>query len=119
MVQAKPKLEEDGVLDGLRIRLPIEADVLIAYATAPGYLSFRRGYDEDGKVVGSWFVFELCAALGQWGFQLDLVQILTRVCLAVSVNYQSDTGKEATHASKQCPTFVSRLTKQLKFPKPN
>ena len=94
------------------VHIPDEADVLIAYSTPPGYYSWRN------ESEGSWFINELCSSLGRWAFDLDISQLLTRVCYNVSVGYASRSSDPRMSNMKQCPTFVSRLTKQLIFSMP-
>lgn len=94
------------------VHIPDEADVLVAYSTPPGYYSWRN------ETEGSWFINELCSSLGRWAYDLDMSQLLTRVCYNVSVGYASRSNNPSMSNMKQCPTFVSRLTKQLKFPPP-
>ncbi|XP_036106045.1 caspase-3 isoform X3 [Molossus molossus] len=54
-------------------KIPVEADFLYAYSTAPGYYSWRNSKD------GSWFIQSLCAMLKQYADKLELMHILTRV----------------------------------------
>ncbi|MXQ84278.1 hypothetical protein E5288_WYG014265 [Bos mutus] len=54
-------------------KIPVEADFLYAYSTAPGYFSWRNAKN------GSWFVQALCEMLNKYAHRLELMHILTRV----------------------------------------
>lgn len=84
-------------------RIPIEADFLYCYSTVPGFKSLRTS-DHD-----SWFVNTLCEMLRIFGKSMEITEILTRVNYVVARKFQSE------NHSKQIPSFVSMLTKQLSF----
>uniref|UniRef100_W5N8J1 Caspase-3 n=1 Tax=Lepisosteus oculatus TaxID=7918 RepID=W5N8J1_LEPOC len=90
-------------------KLPVEADFLYAYSTAPGYYSWRN------QVRGSIFIRRLCEMLDQHGRDLDLARILTRVSHWVALRFESDTGAWLSHGKKQMPCIISRLTRDLYF----
>lgn len=90
-------------------KIPVEADFLYAYSTAPGYYSWRNSKD------GSWFIQSLCAALKQYAHKLELMHILTRVNRKVAVEFESFSTDSTFHAKKQIPCIVSMLTKELYF----
>ncbi|XP_073451968.1 caspase-7-like [Aquarana catesbeiana] len=92
-----------------RYKIPVEADFLIAYSTVPGYYSWRN----PGR--GSWFVQALCSVLNQYGKQLELMQILTRVNYLVATNFESWSDDPRYSEKKQIPCVVSMLTKELYF----
>uniref|UniRef100_A0ABI7X0S0 Caspase-3 n=1 Tax=Felis catus TaxID=9685 RepID=A0ABI7X0S0_FELCA len=54
-------------------KIPVEADFLYAYSTAPGYYSWRNSKD------GSWFIQSLCSMLRLYAHKLEFMHILTRV----------------------------------------
>ncbi|KAL4679593.1 hypothetical protein H8959_009243 [Pygathrix nigripes] len=65
---------DSGVEDDMAChKIPVEADFLYAYSTAPGYYSWRNSKD------GSWFIQSLCAMLKQYADKLEFMHILTRV----------------------------------------
>ncbi|KAM9576220.1 caspase-3 isoform 1-T1 [Trichechus inunguis] len=90
-------------------KIPVEADFLYAYSTAPGYYSWRNSKD------GSWFIQSLCAMLKQYAHKLELMRILTRVNRKVATEFESYSPDSTFHAKKQIPCIVSMLTKELYF----
>ncbi|XP_010972864.1 caspase-3 isoform X1 [Camelus dromedarius] len=101
---------DSGVEDEMACqKIPVEADFLYAYSTAPGYYSWRNSKD------GSWFIQSLCAMLKQYAHKLELMHILTRVNRKVAIEFESFSIDSAFHAKKQIPCIVSMLTKELYF----
>ncbi|NP_001033059.1 caspase-3 isoform X1 [Monodelphis domestica] len=90
-------------------KIPVEADFLYAYSTAPGYYSWRNSKD------GSWFIQALCAVLKQHAHKLEIMQILTRVNRKVATEFESYSLDISFHAKKQVPCIMSMLTKELYF----
>uniref|UniRef100_U3J6D5 Caspase-3 n=1 Tax=Anas platyrhynchos platyrhynchos TaxID=8840 RepID=U3J6D5_ANAPP len=89
-------------------KIPVEADFLYAYSTAPGYYSWRNAAE------GSWFIQSLCRVLKEHARKLELMQILTRVNRRVS-EYESYSNRLDFNAKKQIPCIVSMLTKEFYF----
>ncbi|KAM9413968.1 caspase-3b isoform 1-T1 [Salvelinus alpinus] len=98
-------IETDSVAANYPERVPVEADFLYAYSTAPGYYSWRN------TDKGSWFIQALCEMLQRYGKQLDIMQIMTRVNHKVAHDFEA-----SPNANKQIPCIVSMLTKHLYFP---
>ncbi|XP_023197286.1 caspase-7 isoform X1 [Xiphophorus maculatus] len=92
-----------------RHKIPVEADFLFAYSTVPGYYSWRN----PGR--GSWFVQALCSVLSEFGKQLEIMQILTRVNYMVATHFESWSEDPRFSEKKQIPCVVSMLTKELYF----
>ncbi|XP_006002868.1 caspase-7 isoform X4 [Latimeria chalumnae] len=92
-----------------RHKIPVEADFLFAYSTVPGYYSWRN----PGR--GSWFVQALCNVLKDYGKELEIMQILTRVNYLVATNFESWSEDPRFSEKKQIPCVVSMLTKELYF----
>lgn len=90
-------------------KIPVEADFLYAYSTAPGYYSWRNAAE------GSWFIQSLCRMLKEHARKLELMQILTRVNRRVA-EYESCSTRQDFNAKKQIPCIVSMLTKEFYFP---
>ncbi|XP_013797657.1 caspase-3 isoform X1 [Apteryx mantelli] len=90
-------------------KIPVEADFLYAYSTAPGYYSWRNAAE------GSWFIQSLCRMLREHARKLELMQILTRVNRTVA-EYESSSTRQDFNAKKQIPCIVSMLTKEFYFP---
>ncbi|XP_067993079.1 caspase-3 [Melanerpes formicivorus] len=90
-------------------KIPVEADFLYAYSTAPGYYSWRNSAE------GSWFIQSLCKMLEKHARELELMQILTRVNRRVA-EYESCSTRQDFNAKKQIPCIVSMLTKEFYFP---
>ncbi|XP_041759781.2 caspase-3b isoform X1 [Coregonus clupeaformis] len=103
-------IETDSVAGESPERIPVEADFLYAYSTAPGYYSWRN------TDTGSWFIQALCEMLHQYGKQLDIMQIMTRVNHKVAHDFEASSNMPGFNAKKQIPCIVSMLTKDLYFP---
>uniref|UniRef100_A0A8C9SFG8 Caspase-3 n=2 Tax=Scleropages formosus TaxID=113540 RepID=A0A8C9SFG8_SCLFO len=104
-------IETDSSPDSSSEKIPVEADFLYAYSTAPGYYSWRN------TMCGSWFIQSLCDMLSKHSFQLELMQILTRVNYKVALDFESSSNMPGFHAKKQIPCIVSMLTKEMYFSK--
>ncbi|XP_062332830.1 caspase-3b [Osmerus eperlanus] len=103
-------IETDAVSDDSPEKIPVEADFLYAYSTAPGYYSWRNTSN------GSWFMQSLCEMLQRHGHVLEIMQIMTRVNHKVALDFQSASSTPGFSAKKQIPCIVSMLTKDLYFP---
>lgn len=90
-------------------RIPVEADFLYAYSTAPGYYSWRN------TMTGSWFMQSLCEMVNKYGRELELLHIMTRVNHKVAVEFESISNSPGFNAKKQIPCIVSMLTKEMYF----
>uniref|UniRef100_A0A3B3D026 Caspase-3 n=1 Tax=Oryzias melastigma TaxID=30732 RepID=A0A3B3D026_ORYME len=90
-------------------KIPVEADFLYAFSTAPGYYSWRN------TMTGSWFINALCDMLSKYGKELELLHIMTRVNHMVAVEFESISTSPGFHAKKQIPCIVSMLTKEMYF----
>lgn len=82
---------------------------LLTGANFPGYYSWRN----PGR--GSWFVQALCNVLNEFGKQLEIMQILTRVNYMVATSFESWSEDPRFSEKKQIPCVVSMLTKELYF----
>ncbi|XP_053285000.1 caspase-3 [Pleuronectes platessa] len=103
-------IESDSVDDQTSERIPVEADFLYAYSTAPGYYSWRNTSN------GSWFMQSLCEMLMHYKGELELMQIMTRVNRRVALNFESSSNLPGFSCKKQIPCIVSMLTKDFYFP---
>ncbi|XP_071313156.1 caspase-3-like [Trachinotus anak] len=103
-------VEADSVGDQTSERIPVEADFLYAYSTAPGYYSWRNTQN------GSWFMQALCEMLEHYSGELELMQIMTRVNRKVALNFESSSNLPGYSCKKQIPCIVSMLTKDFYFP---
>uniref|UniRef100_A0A3B1K845 Caspase-3 n=1 Tax=Astyanax mexicanus TaxID=7994 RepID=A0A3B1K845_ASTMX len=92
-------IEMDNPPDGSPVKIPVEADFLYAYSTAPGYYSWRN------TMTGSWFMQSLC----------EMVPIMTRVNYKVAMDFESASNAPGFDAKKQIPCIVSMLTKEMYF----
>ncbi|MCJ8734145.1 hypothetical protein PDJAM_G00231940 [Pangasius djambal] len=107
-----PGIETDSVSDSEGTqRIPVEADFLYAYSTAPGYYAWRN------TANGSWFISSLCEMLTKYGRELEIMQLMTRVNRKVALEFQSCSNIPGFSDKKQIPCIVSMLTKELYFPK--
>lgn len=102
-------IETDSVGDEGTTKIPVEADFLYAFSTAPGYYSWRN------TMTGSWFMQSLCEAISKYGKEMELQHILTRVNHMVAVDFESVSSLPGFNAKKQIPCIVSMLTKEMYF----
>ncbi|KAM9833389.1 caspase-3-like [Syngnathus typhle] len=104
-------LQADSVEEQTSEKIPVEADFLYAYSTAPGYYSWRNTQN------GSWFMQALCEMLQQFKGEVELMQIMTRVNYKVATHFESNSCLPGFTGKKQIPCIVSMLTKDVYFPK--
>ncbi|TDH07900.1 hypothetical protein EPR50_G00111240 [Perca flavescens] len=104
-------IDTDSVDAQTSERIPVEADFLYAYSTAPGYYSWRN------VTNGSWFMQALCEMLMRFRGELELMQIMTRVNRKVALHFESSSNLPGFSGKKQIPCIVSMLTKDFYFPK--
>ncbi|XP_068583249.1 caspase-3a [Cebidichthys violaceus] len=90
-------------------RIPVEADFLYAFSTAPGYYSWRN------TMTGSWFMQSLCDMISTHGKELELQHIMIRVNHKVAVEFESVSNSPGFSAKRQIPCIVSMLTKEMYF----
>lgn len=85
------------------------ADILIMYSTVYGYFSWRS------PTNGAYFIQSLVEQLNTFGYEKDLLTILTLVNRQVAIEYTSDNdGSEYSNCKQMC-CIVSMLTKLLCF----
>ena len=101
--------DETECTDDETIRIPNEADFLIAQSTVPGFYSWRNSLN------GSWFIQALADALDKYGTSVDILKLLTFVNRKVAYDFESSTNQPITNRMKQVPAFTTRLTKDLYF----
>ncbi|KAI4491351.1 hypothetical protein M0804_002743 [Polistes exclamans] len=112
-ITLKERTETDSSTHTSTFRIPSHADFLIAYSTIPGFYSWRN------TTRGSWFMQALCIELKEYGFQHDLLTLLTFVCQRVAIDYESNTPDNITmHQQKQIPCITTMLTRLVKFTAP-
>lgn len=98
-------VEQDGIA---RYIGSAEADFLFAFATAPGFMSFRN------IESGSWFIQELCVELNENGERYDLLTLFTFVTQRVAHQHESNVPDTPEyHQKKQIPCIVSKLSRLL------
>jgi hypothetical protein len=93
--------------DDNKITLPIEADLMYAYSTVPGYYSWRNSR-------GSWFVQAIVSVFRQNAMTMDVLRMMTLVNAEVA-KQKSNTTKEISSNKKQIPSIISQLRKELYF----
>ncbi|KAI6208716.1 Caspase Recruitment and Peptidase C14 domain containing protein [Aphelenchoides besseyi] len=86
------------------VRQPVESDFLIAFSTAPRYVSWRN------NVYGAWFVQAICEVFGRYAATEEISKLLVRVHAQVSKCESSDPEK-----SKQIPEHTNRLLREFYF----
>ncbi|KAL3994857.1 Caspase domain family protein [Acanthocheilonema viteae] len=87
-----------------KTKSPIEADILVSYATTPGYVSWRN------SMKGSWFVQSVCEVFAKYAKSTDILSMLTLVNKQVADAFESSSG-----SFKQIPDHSSRLRKAFYF----
>lgn len=98
-----PSSEERETVDGTqKSLLPDQADFLLSFSTAEGYVSWRN------SAYGSWYVKALVEAMHELAGKEHLVDILTEVNRRVAEN-QSQSG------FRQIPAVVNQMRKRLYF----
>lgn len=86
---------------------PLEADMLLVYATLEGNLSFRN------PLTGTWFIQELCKNFSSYGRRDDVISMITRTIKCVCGNYYNLDEDKTPEIQKQMPVFVSTLSKKF------
>lgn len=86
-----------------------QKDFLIAYASLPGFKSFRN------EKNGSWFIQTLCETIDKNKYTCDFLTILTKTSHAVAYNKQSENTNKKLDGMKQMPCIATMLTKRLLF----
>ncbi|VEL33521.1 unnamed protein product [Protopolystoma xenopodis] len=103
-------MQADDAGDVLVHKIPVEADILVANSTVPGYYAWRNAS------VGSWFIQELCNVLDTDSRQpvpTDVLCLLTVVARKVALIYESKTGQPGSDGMKQMPSLVSTLMRRV------
>ncbi|XP_036359066.1 caspase-3-like [Octopus sinensis] len=85
-------------------KVPLGADMLLAYSTVPGFYSYRR------STTGSWFIQSLARILEKHGDRLELQQLMILVNRKVACEYQHSSTRK-----KQVPCVANMLMKELYF----
>eukprot|EP00117_Sycon_ciliatum_P046802 scpid63703/ scgid4562/ Caspase-3; Caspase-3 subunit p17; Caspase-3 subunit p12 len=99
-------LDQDAA-DGSELQsLPAQADMLIAYATTPGYVSWRNSEH------GSWFIQAIDEVFRKEAYTEELCAMMVEVNRVVARDY------EASGRHKQMPSPIIQLLKKLFF-RPN
>ncbi|GAV05028.1 hypothetical protein RvY_15216 [Ramazzottius varieornatus] len=111
-VELPPAVETD-IHNLHQQRIPVEADFLCSYSTAPGYVSFRRS-------EGSHFIQSLTRKItekkSRAGLEqkLDFLQLLVDVCKDVSKNFESYVpSRPELHGKKQAPCLECAISKRI------
>ncbi|GMS84745.1 hypothetical protein PENTCL1PPCAC_6920 [Pristionchus entomophagus] len=89
-----------------RNKRPVEADILVAYATPAHYVSWRN------SEKGSWFIQSFVEVVDKKSHNSDLLSILTQVNAKVADSYKANSS---TGEYKQISEFSSKLTKKFFF----
>ena len=101
-----PEELKEGI-DGISVKIPSEADIIVLFATAPGYVSWRNfGF-------GTWFVKAFVDSMYDLAETEHFTDILLEVNHRVAVDFTSQQGK------KQIPQVQHHLRKKLLFNPPH
>uniref|UniRef100_A0A914W2P5 Uncharacterized protein n=1 Tax=Plectus sambesii TaxID=2011161 RepID=A0A914W2P5_9BILA len=87
-----------------KLKVPLEADFLVAYATTPGYVSWRN------SMKGTWFIQSICEIFARHAHKEDILSMLTMVNRQVAHAFQS-----SGDGFKQIPEPTFRLTRKFFF----
>ncbi|XP_022090365.1 caspase-3-like [Acanthaster planci] len=99
------ELEDDtDASNAIRSKLPSQSDMLLAYATVPGFVSWRN------SERGSWFVQAMSEVFMEHAPKEDLLSMMTIVNNKVALAFESSSGR-----NKQIPAPVTMLRKKLYF----
>lgn len=98
------ELDSTDSFASAKSKMPSQSDMLLAYATVPGYVSWRN------SERGSWFIQALCEVIVEHSRQEDLLSMITMVNGRVARAFESSSGRH-----KQMPAPVTMLTKKLFF----
>jgi hypothetical protein len=85
-------------------KLPSQSDMLLAYATVPGFVSWRN------SERGSWFIQALSEVFLANAHKEDVLSMMTMVNNKVARAFESSSGR-----NKQIPAPVTMLRKKLFF----
>ena len=105
----------------MAIKLPSEADILVAYSTTKYHVSYRRITDDERAMVehrhamGSWFISCMVQVFKSFSSTEDLMTMMAKVNRAMTQLY---TGGDPASGNKQISCQLSMLTKKLYFAKP-
>ncbi|GAA6082852.1 caspase-7-like, partial [Tachysurus ichikawai] len=78
------------------------------------HFSFRLLFMEEPG-PGSWFIQALCTILNEFGKQLEILQILTRVNYMVANNFESMSEDSRFSNKKRIPCVVVKLRREPKL----
>ncbi|KAK9893070.1 hypothetical protein WA026_023562 [Henosepilachna vigintioctopunctata] len=98
--------------DGCQVEeytIPVEADVIIVYATVNGYISYHNNEN------GSQFFIYLTEALNDYADSKDMLTVLTKANQQLAISFSSRNKDPEKAKKKQCMCFLSTLTRLLKF----
>lgn len=90
-------------------KIPLWADMLIAYSSVPGYYSWRNCKN------GSWFIQSVASVFERFGQELEIHQLMTKVNYQVAYEFESKSNDYRMNRMKQVPCVASMLTKELHF----
>jgi len=91
------------------VKIPIFADILVAYSTLPKHFSFRN------PDKGSWFFEVLIQTLEEHHKQHDLTTILTITKRRIAFEKTSNTRDQNLNNKKQIPWITDTLTRRVFF----
>ncbi|XP_022084273.1 caspase-3-like [Acanthaster planci] len=97
----RKRAHPDGELGPPTLTRPVNADVLVSYATTKGTKAWRN--EEDG----SWFIYHFCNVIRQRHQKEHLMDLLVRVNDEVSKMESTEKG------AKQMPCQITTLTKHI------
>lgn len=91
------------------VRIPSQADFLIAHSTAKEYYSWRN------ESNGSIFIQALCSTFNVYHTKKDILQMLTYVNCMVAYEFESTSKKAGYDSRKQIPSITTQLTATVHF----
>ena len=96
--------------DVIRPKIPLRADIFVAYSTPPGFVAWRNQRD------GSRFVQTFCEVVQANAKTEDINSLLTLTTERVALDYESNNPtRKDLHQKKQAPFTMSMLRNRFAF----
>ncbi|KRY92183.1 Glutathione synthetase, partial [Trichinella pseudospiralis] len=64
---------DENDANALRRKVPTQADILIAYSTTPGFVSWRN------SLRGTWFIQAVCEVFSEYAWKEEVLHLFTRI----------------------------------------
>ena len=110
----------DDAEEEMVMKMPSEADILVAYSTTKDHRAYRRITDDEQAMLehrsamGSWFISCMVQVFKKFSGKEDLMTMMVKVNRAMTQLY---TGGDPASGYRQISCQLSMLTKKLYFAK--